>query len=153
MSYLHSSDIQVHGRLKSTNCVVDNRMVVKITDFGCNSFLSPGKGQMTVLTPKIPISPTLGVVFLTWARLPLTFRPVDGSRAPEDSGYLSERRCLQLCHHSAWNCSQEKHILLCKLHRPSRWETQDQSLSHPNRHWKTCGLENKDFLWLYILWI
>ncbi|XP_075890888.1 guanylyl cyclase C [Nelusetta ayraudi] len=47
MSYLHSSDIQVHGRLKSTNCVVDNRMVVKITDFGCNSFLSPGRGLWT----------------------------------------------------------------------------------------------------------
>ncbi|CAJ1080629.1 LOW QUALITY PROTEIN: heat-stable enterotoxin receptor [Xyrichtys novacula] len=47
MSYLHNSDIQVHGRLKSTNCVVDNRMVVKITDFGCNSFLSPGKDLWT----------------------------------------------------------------------------------------------------------
>uniref|UniRef100_A0A8D3D6P3 Guanylate cyclase n=1 Tax=Scophthalmus maximus TaxID=52904 RepID=A0A8D3D6P3_SCOMX len=47
MSYLHTSDIQVHGRLKSTNCVVDNRMVVKITDFGCNSFLSPGKDLWT----------------------------------------------------------------------------------------------------------
>ncbi|KAJ4941015.1 hypothetical protein JOQ06_027302 [Pogonophryne albipinna] len=47
MSYLHSSHIQVHGRLKSTNCVVDNRMVVKITDFGCNSFLSPGKDLWT----------------------------------------------------------------------------------------------------------
>uniref|UniRef100_A0A665UCY7 Guanylate cyclase n=1 Tax=Echeneis naucrates TaxID=173247 RepID=A0A665UCY7_ECHNA len=47
MSYLHSSDIQVHGRLKSTNCVVDNRMVVKITDFGCNSFLSPGTDLWT----------------------------------------------------------------------------------------------------------
>uniref|UniRef100_A0A673AB87 Guanylate cyclase n=1 Tax=Sphaeramia orbicularis TaxID=375764 RepID=A0A673AB87_9TELE len=43
MTYLHASDIQVHGRLKSTNCVVDNRMVVKITDFGCNPFLSPGR--------------------------------------------------------------------------------------------------------------
>lgn len=51
MSYLHSSDIQVHGRLKSTNCVVDNRMVVKITDFGCNSFLSPGRGQIMVPLP------------------------------------------------------------------------------------------------------
>ncbi|XP_029442987.1 heat-stable enterotoxin receptor [Rhinatrema bivittatum] len=39
MSYLHSSKTEVHGRLKSTNCVVDNRMVVKITDFGCNSIL------------------------------------------------------------------------------------------------------------------
>ncbi|XP_031698926.1 heat-stable enterotoxin receptor isoform X1 [Anarrhichthys ocellatus] len=47
MSYLHASHIQVHGRLKSTNCVVDNRMVVKITDFGCNSFLSAGKDLWT----------------------------------------------------------------------------------------------------------
>ncbi|XP_068162241.1 guanylyl cyclase C [Antennarius striatus] len=47
MSYLHASDIQVHGRLKSTNCVVDNRMVVKITDFGCNSFLSRGRDLWT----------------------------------------------------------------------------------------------------------
>ncbi|XP_036408707.1 heat-stable enterotoxin receptor [Megalops cyprinoides] len=47
MSYLHSSNIEVHGRLKSTNCVVDNRMVVKITDFGCNSILYPGKELWT----------------------------------------------------------------------------------------------------------
>ncbi|CAL8302423.1 unnamed protein product [Lota lota] len=47
MSYLHASNIQVHGRLKSTNCVVDNRMVVKITDFGCNTILSPGKDLWT----------------------------------------------------------------------------------------------------------
>ncbi|XP_061565050.1 guanylyl cyclase C [Cololabis saira] len=47
MSYLHASDIQVHGRLKSTNCVVDNRMVVKITDFGCNAFLSRGQDLWT----------------------------------------------------------------------------------------------------------
>ncbi|KAM9837381.1 guanylyl cyclase C [Aulostomus maculatus] len=47
MSYLHASDIQVHGRLKSTNCVVDNRMVVKLTDFGCNTFLSPGRDLWT----------------------------------------------------------------------------------------------------------
>lgn len=53
MSYLHASDIQVHGRLKSTNCVVDNRMVVKITDFGCNSFLSPGTGENPPFFPLI----------------------------------------------------------------------------------------------------
>ncbi|XP_062330275.1 guanylyl cyclase C [Osmerus eperlanus] len=47
MSYLHASDIQVHGRLKSTNCVVDNRMVVKITDFGCNTILYPGRDLWT----------------------------------------------------------------------------------------------------------
>ncbi|KAM9434796.1 guanylyl cyclase C [Clarias gariepinus] len=47
MSYLHSSNIAIHGRLKSTNCVVDNRMVVKITDFGCNTILAPGKDLWT----------------------------------------------------------------------------------------------------------
>ncbi|NXW59868.1 GUC2C protein, partial [Eurystomus gularis] len=47
MSYLHSSKTEVHGRLKSTNCVVDNRMVVKITDFGCNSLLPPRKDLWT----------------------------------------------------------------------------------------------------------
>ncbi|XP_028388772.1 heat-stable enterotoxin receptor [Phyllostomus discolor] len=47
MSYLHSSKTEVHGRLKSTNCVVDSRMVVKITDFGCNSILPARKDLWT----------------------------------------------------------------------------------------------------------
>uniref|UniRef100_A0A6I8NS52 Guanylate cyclase n=1 Tax=Ornithorhynchus anatinus TaxID=9258 RepID=A0A6I8NS52_ORNAN len=47
MSYLHASKTEVHGRLKSTNCVVDSRMVVKITDFGCSSILPPKKDLWT----------------------------------------------------------------------------------------------------------
>ncbi|XP_023670189.1 guanylyl cyclase C [Paramormyrops kingsleyae] len=47
MSYLHASNVSVHGRLKSTNCVMDSRMVVKITDFGCNTVLSPGRDLWT----------------------------------------------------------------------------------------------------------
>ncbi|XP_078387808.1 guanylyl cyclase C-like [Cetorhinus maximus] len=47
MSYLHSSKIEVHGSLKSTNCVVDSRMVVKITDFGCNTIALPQKDLWT----------------------------------------------------------------------------------------------------------
>ncbi|KAK2833777.1 hypothetical protein Q5P01_017666 [Channa striata] len=47
MSYLHSSNIAIHGRLKSTNCVVDNRMVVKITDFGWHTILKPGRDLWT----------------------------------------------------------------------------------------------------------
>ncbi|XP_069593169.1 guanylyl cyclase C isoform X1 [Ranitomeya imitator] len=43
MSYLHASKVEAHGRLKSTNCVVDSRMVVKITDFICSSILNPKK--------------------------------------------------------------------------------------------------------------
>lgn len=38
MKYLHHRDI-VHGRLKSRNCVVDGRFVLKVTDYGFNEIL------------------------------------------------------------------------------------------------------------------
>ncbi|XP_068673835.1 atrial natriuretic peptide receptor 1-like isoform X3 [Montipora foliosa] len=38
MAYLHSTDIKSHGSLKSSNCVVDGRWVLKITDYGLNQF-------------------------------------------------------------------------------------------------------------------
>ena len=38
MLYLHSTDIKSHGNLKSSNCVIDSRWVVKIADFGLNTF-------------------------------------------------------------------------------------------------------------------
>lgn len=38
--HLHSSPIQYHGRLKSSNCVIDNRFVVKLTDFGLPTLIS-----------------------------------------------------------------------------------------------------------------
>nr|KAG5687633.1 hypothetical protein BaRGS_008116 [Batillaria attramentaria] len=38
MAYLHGTEIRSHGNLKSTNCVVDSRFVVKITDFGLHYF-------------------------------------------------------------------------------------------------------------------
>lgn len=34
MHYLHQSEIRTHGALSSTNCVVDNRLVLKISDYG-----------------------------------------------------------------------------------------------------------------------
>lgn len=38
MKYLHTRDI-IHGRLKSRNCVVDGRFVLKVTDYGFNEIL------------------------------------------------------------------------------------------------------------------
>ncbi|GAA6079562.1 atrial natriuretic peptide receptor 1 isoform X1, partial [Tachysurus ichikawai] len=38
MSFLHNSVIGCHGNLKSSNCLVDSRFVLKITDYGLVSF-------------------------------------------------------------------------------------------------------------------
>ncbi|XP_036186308.1 atrial natriuretic peptide receptor 2 isoform X4 [Myotis myotis] len=40
MAFLHNSIIAFHGSLKSSNCVVDSRFVLKITDYGLASFRS-----------------------------------------------------------------------------------------------------------------
>lgn len=40
MAFLHNSIISSHGSLKSSNCVVDSRFVLKITDYGLASFRS-----------------------------------------------------------------------------------------------------------------
>ncbi|XP_036328635.1 atrial natriuretic peptide receptor 1 [Rhagoletis pomonella] len=37
MHFLHNSVIRSHGNLKSSNCVVDSRFVLKITDFGLHT--------------------------------------------------------------------------------------------------------------------
>ena len=34
MHFIHISELKVHGNLKSSNCVVDSRFVLKVTDFG-----------------------------------------------------------------------------------------------------------------------
>ena len=34
MYYIHSSPIEVHGRLSSSTCVIDSRFVLKVTGFG-----------------------------------------------------------------------------------------------------------------------
>lgn len=40
LNFIHSSGIEYHGRLKSTNCVIDRRLVVKLTDYGLRSLMS-----------------------------------------------------------------------------------------------------------------
>ncbi|XP_068278216.1 atrial natriuretic peptide receptor 2 [Nyctibius grandis] len=47
MAFLHNSIIGHHGSLKSSNCVVDSRFVLKITDYGLASFRSPCDSEDT----------------------------------------------------------------------------------------------------------
>lgn len=45
MNYLHNSYFGCHGNLKSSNCVVDSRFVLKITDYGLVSFRSSSEND------------------------------------------------------------------------------------------------------------
>lgn len=45
MKYLHHREFP-HGRLKSRNCVVDGRFVLKITDYGFNELLESQKAPL-----------------------------------------------------------------------------------------------------------
>ncbi|XP_053086679.1 LOW QUALITY PROTEIN: atrial natriuretic peptide receptor 1 [Pangasianodon hypophthalmus] len=42
MDYLHRSPLHSHGRLSSSNCVVDSRFVLKVTDFGLSELRHAG---------------------------------------------------------------------------------------------------------------
>lgn len=43
MEFLHESELQTHGRLKSSNCVIDARWVLKVTDYGLTKMRVPLK--------------------------------------------------------------------------------------------------------------
>lgn len=43
MAYLHNSDVSVHGKLRSCNCLIDGRFVLKISDFGIRTLTTPSE--------------------------------------------------------------------------------------------------------------
>lgn len=51
MKYLHHREFP-HGRLKSRNCVVDGRFVLKITDYGFNELLESQKASKEEHSPE-----------------------------------------------------------------------------------------------------
>ncbi|XP_062984886.1 atrial natriuretic peptide receptor 2 [Elgaria multicarinata webbii] len=61
MAFLHTSIIGFHGSLKSSNCVVDSRFVLKITDYGLGSFrhCSESEGSHALYAKKLWTAPEL----------------------------------------------------------------------------------------------
>lgn len=41
MAYIHNSNIVAHGKLRSCNCLIDGRFVLKISDFGLHQLTMP----------------------------------------------------------------------------------------------------------------
>lgn len=48
MTYLHESPLRVHGNLCTSNCLIDSRWVVKLSDFGLYAFKKGEKGIESV---------------------------------------------------------------------------------------------------------
>lgn len=43
MQYLHNSEVSVHGKLRSSNCLIDGRFVLKISDYGLHTLTTPSE--------------------------------------------------------------------------------------------------------------
>lgn len=48
MRYVHHSPLKYHGNLKSRNCIVDSRWVLKLTDFGLPGIYANQKFSRTL---------------------------------------------------------------------------------------------------------
>ena len=52
MIYLHESPIKFHGKLKTSNCLVDSRWVLKLSDFGLREFKKGAEKNLDESTNK-----------------------------------------------------------------------------------------------------
>ncbi|XP_033625132.1 atrial natriuretic peptide receptor 1-like [Asterias rubens] len=62
VQYLHRSALSVHGRLNSSNCLIDSRFVLKLTDFGLHTLregATEAHGCHAVMTKCLWIAPEL----------------------------------------------------------------------------------------------
>ncbi|PBC26770.1 Atrial natriuretic peptide receptor [Apis cerana cerana] len=80
MSYLHASEVSAHGKLRSCNCLIDGRFVLKISDFGLKTLTIPSDLIMddSYYTKLLWIAPEL---------IPLTVTP--GSAATQKGDVYS----------------------------------------------------------------
>ena len=47
MTFIHESYIGSHGNLKTSNCLVDSRFVLLVTDFGLHKLVNERSGSVT----------------------------------------------------------------------------------------------------------
>ncbi|GAB1599922.1 atrial natriuretic peptide receptor 1-like [Argonauta hians] len=78
MEYLHDSAIKSHGRLTSSNCVIDSRFVLKIADYGLGELYKQN------LVPTKTSDEYKKIVCKVTAGLNPPFRPQFGSLSPID---------------------------------------------------------------------
>ena len=118
MIYIHDSDIVSHGRLKSSNCLVDNRWVLQITGFGLHELRSVREISSKITTQYLEIADSgyllnhsLSIIILDFFIL-FFFSCFKAISLPSSRNFkkssrfskrLTKRRCLFLFHHSLRN--------------------------------------------------
>lgn len=122
MAYLHNSDVSVHGKLRSCNCLIDGRFVLKISDFGLRTLTTPSEfvKDQNYFNSESMWSKRIG--YLRLARVLIDFRivlhwriAVGRTRAAaidHHTGHAghAERRCLFVRHHFGGDCGARRPI-------------------------------------------
>lgn len=49
LEYIHKSEVNFHGNMKSSNCVIDSRWTCKLTDFGVPSLKAKERASMDTI--------------------------------------------------------------------------------------------------------
>lgn len=86
MSYLHGCEVSVHGKLRSCNCLIDGRFVLKISDFGLTTLTTPqelikdgnyyhSKYRTTIQTTQMALKTFKEMLWVAPELLPLTVIP------------------------------------------------------------------------------
>lgn len=143
MHYLHSTDIRSHGNLKSSNCVVDSRFVLKIADFGLHSLRKANNDEDSEYSDSyahwrskkklflLSICSKTRFTYLSIHCHPIRFA-LDSARVashekPSSRGN-TKRWCLFVWYHCKWNCNATRAILYGQqLYHTKRWASFSQN--------------------------
>lgn len=119
MAYLHNSDVSAHGKLRSCNCLIDGRFVLKISDFGLRTLTTPSdfSKDQNYFNSKTILKITKSQESIKKnANIPRTYRAVMGGTrtvavniSARYTGHTKRGRLL-VCHHSRRDCCARRSI-------------------------------------------
>lgn len=101
MNYIHKSSIKFHGKLKSTNCVVDGRFTLKVTDYGLH--LIKQSQKLEFLDEKEEVNKSEDLLWTAPEILKLKDKESDESQNINKNKKLSDQEKLEVAENKKFN--------------------------------------------------